>query len=170
MRDIARAARVAVETVYSIFGSKPELLLAALAVTVVGDGEPIPLEERPEFVGLGRGSLAARARADARQVRDVHERTCGVGKAMREAAAGDAELAKHLKELEERRRTSVDQAARLVAGRPISDTECDALWAVSSVEVYQLLVERAGWTAARYERWLAEAVGRLLRPRPKESR
>ena len=43
MRDVARAAGVAVETVYANFGSKAELLLAALDVAVVGDTQPIPL-------------------------------------------------------------------------------------------------------------------------------
>ncbi len=63
MRDVARAAGVAVETVYANFGSKPELLLAAIDVAVVGDAQPIPLGERPEFAVLGRGSLSTRARA-----------------------------------------------------------------------------------------------------------
>ena len=98
MRDVARLAGVAVETVYSNFGSKPELLLAAIDVAVVGDSQPIPLDERPEFAGLGRGSLAARAGAAARLVRQIHERTYGIGKALREAAASDPDLAKRLTE------------------------------------------------------------------------
>src|SRR6185503_1546120 len=147
MRDVARVAGVAVETVYSNFGSKPELLLAALDVAVVGDTQPIPLGERPEFAGLARGSMAARARAAARLVRQIHERTSGLGKAFREAAASDAELTKRLDEAEQRRRKNVDEGVRLVAGRPISDTERDGLWAVLSMEVYQLLVDRGGWSA-----------------------
>ena len=112
--------------------------------------------------------MAARARAAARLVREINERTYGIGKALREAAAGDAELAKRLAEGEERRRLDVDEGAQLVAGRPISDTERDGLWAVLSMEVYQLLVDRAGWTATRYEEWLAETIVRLLRPKGKE--
>src|SRR2546425_12063349 len=60
MRDVARAAGVAVETVYSYFGSKAELLLAALDVAVVGDGRTIPLGERPEFAALGEGPHGTR--------------------------------------------------------------------------------------------------------------
>ena len=164
MRDVARVAGVAVETVYSNFGSKPELLLAALDVAVVGDIQPVPLGERPEFAALGRGSLSARARAAARLIREINERSSGIGRALREAAAGDAELAKRLTEGEERRRINVDQGAHLIAGRPITDTERDGLWAVVSMEVYQLLVDRTGWSATRYEEWLADTIGRLLRP------
>ena len=164
MRDVARAAGVAVETVYANFGSKPDLLLAALDVAVVGDDQPVPLADRPEFAEVGRGSLAARARAAARLLRRIHERTYGLGKALREAAAGDVELARHLAALEKRRLVNVDEAARVIAGRPISDTERDGLWAVVSMQVYQLLVEVLGWTPADYEAWMADTIGRLLRP------
>ena len=37
-----------------------------------------------------------------------------------------------------------------------------------SMEVYQLLVDRAGWSAARYEEWLADTIARLLRGTRKE--
>jgi AcrR family transcriptional regulator len=170
MRDVARHAGVAVETVYSNFGSKAELLLAALDVAVVGDVQPIPLGERPEFAALGRGPLSARTAAAARLVREIHERTSGIGRALREAAAGDTELAKRLTELEERRRMNVAQGVQLVAGRPIPDTVRDGLWAVVGMEVYQLLVDRAGWTATQYEEWLADTIGRLLRPGGKDTR
>jgi AcrR family transcriptional regulator len=168
MRDIASAAGVAVETVYSSFGSKADLLLAAIGVAVVGDSLPIPLSERPEFSALGRGRLPQRARAAARLVREINERTSAIGKALREAAAGDIELGRRLAEAEERRRIDVRDAARLVAGRPITDTERDGLWAVVSMEVYQLLVDRARWTSEHYEEWLAETIVRLLQPAAKE--
>jgi AcrR family transcriptional regulator len=170
MRDVARVAGVAVETVYSNFGSKADLLLAALDVAVVGDSQPIPLGERPEFAALGRGPLSARTAAAARLVRQIHERTSGIGRALREAAAGDVELAKRLADGEERRRLNVEQGAQLIAGRPITDTVRDGLWAVLGMEVYELLVVRAGWSAARYEEWLADTIGRLMRPGGKERR
>jgi hypothetical protein len=34
---------------------------------------------------------------------------------------------------------------------------------VVSVDVYELLVGRSGWSGARYERWLADTIVRLLR-------
>ncbi|HEX2307758.1 MAG TPA: helix-turn-helix domain-containing protein [Jatrophihabitantaceae bacterium] len=163
MRDVAGGAGVAVETVYASFGSKADLLLAALDVGVVGDELPIPLADRAEFAALGRGTRAQRARAAARLVRGINERTYGTQKALREAAASDAELSKRLREADERRRINVADGARLVAGRPVSETERDGVWAVLSMDVYELLVERSGWSAARYERWLADTIVRLLR-------
>jgi AcrR family transcriptional regulator len=162
MRDVARAAGVSVETLYATFGSKTDILIAAIDVAVVGDAEPVALQERSEFAAMGRGGLRERARAAARLARQVNERTAGVGKALREGAAADDQLARRLAEGERNRRDDVAQAARLVAGRPVTRSESDGIWAVVSVEVFQLLVERAGWSARRYEQWLAETIARLL--------
>src|SRR2546430_772208 len=57
---IARQAGVAVETVYSRFGSKKQLLRQVVDVAVVGDAEPIPLAERAVFTRLGEGTRDAR--------------------------------------------------------------------------------------------------------------
>jgi AcrR family transcriptional regulator len=168
MRDVATTAGVAVETVYANFGSKVELLLAALDVAVVGDSEPVPLGERPEFAALGRGSRRERAGAAASLLRQIHARTGGIGKALREGAAGDPELDARVDDLEARRRVNVADGARLIAQRTLSDTECDGLWAVTSMEVYQLLVERNGWAHEQYETWLAETILRLLAPDAEE--
>jgi hypothetical protein len=32
------------------------------------------------------------------------------------------------------------------------------------MQVYQLLVDMAGWTPDEYEDWIADTIGRLLRP------
>jgi hypothetical protein len=36
------------------------------------------------------------------------------------------------------------------------------MWAILSVEVYQLLTEMSGWTARQYEDWAAGVIDRLL--------
>ncbi|HEY5988063.1 MAG TPA: TetR family transcriptional regulator [Streptosporangiaceae bacterium] len=168
MRDVARAAGVSVETVYANFRSKSDLLMAAIDVAVTGDTAPVPLNERPEFAALGHGPWRQRARAAARLATDVHQRTAGVNLALREAAAADTELAQRLRDIELRRRISVEEAASLVAGRAVTREECDGLWAVLAVEVYQLLTELRGWTPLQYETWLVGVIERLL-PDPDQS-
>ncbi len=162
MRDVARAAGVAVETVYAGFRSKGDLLLAAIDVAVVGDAAPVPLDQRPEFTALGSGTRRQRAHATARLVTGINQRTAGVILALREAAASDAELARRMREREQRRRVNVEQGAALVAGRAVTAEEVDGLWAVLAVEVYQLLTEFRGWTPRQYEDWLADVIDRLL--------
>lgn len=165
MRDIARDAGVSVETLYSVFGSKTDLLLAAVDTAVVGDTAPVALGDRPEFAALGRGPRAARTRAAARLAREVNERTHGIVRALQEGAAADAALATRLAKGERDRRTDVAHAIALVAGRTVDARDADGVWAVVSPEVYDLLVGRAGWSPADYEDWLADALGRLLFPR-----
>src|ERR1700737_3019141 len=46
MAGIAAEAGVAVQSLYLIFGSKLDILKAALDVAIVGDFEPVPLLER----------------------------------------------------------------------------------------------------------------------------
>ena len=167
MRDVARAAGVSVETVYASFRSKSDLLMAAIDVAVVGDTEPVPVDQRPEFAALGSGTRQQRARAAARLVTGINQRTAGVVLALREAAASDTELAQRMREREQGRRVNVEQGAALVAGRAITPEECDGLWAVLAVEVYHLLTDLRGWTPQQYENWLAGVIDRLL-PGPEQ--
>jgi AcrR family transcriptional regulator len=161
MRDVARAAGVSVETVYASFGSKSVLLLAAIDLAVVGDAVPVPLNQRPEFAALGSGTRRQRARAAARLVTGINQRTAGVVLALKEAAASDPELAERLREREQRRRVNVEQGMTLAAGRTVTEEEADGLWAVLAVEVYQLLTGLRGWTPRQYEDWLADVIERL---------
>ena len=153
---------MSVETVYASFRSKTELLMAAIDVAVVGDVEPVPLDQRPEFAALGSGTRQQRARATARLVTGINQRTAGVILALREGAASDTELARQMREREQRRRINVEQGAALIAGRAVTPEEADGLWAVLAVEVYQLHTELRGWTVQPYEDWLAGVIDRLL--------
>lgn len=176
MRDVAKQAGVAVETVYANFRSKTELLLAAIDVGVVGDAEPVPLSERPEFVALGVGSFDDRIAAAARLVADINGRTAGLRLALGEAAVSEPQIAAKVEELEQRRRDNIREAAELAVGRPVDDDEVDGLWAVMGVDVFHLVTGVGGRTVPEYERWLAGMTKRLLvhegagDPAPRRSR
>lgn len=162
MRDVAREAGVAVETVYANFGAKTELLMAAIDVGVVGDAEPVPLAERREFAVLASGDLTARVAAAAKLVTDINQRTSGLRRALGEAAVSEPALAERLVQGENRRRVNVQQAVELVTGRSVDPGVRDGVWAVTSVDVFHLLTGIAGWSLRRYREWVAQTVGRLL--------
>jgi AcrR family transcriptional regulator len=164
MRDIADAAGVSVETVYSSQGSKIALLLAAVDAAVVGDLEDVGLADRPEFAAVASGSRGDRAAALAALGAGIQRRTVGLHLALREAAAADAVAADRLAELEERRRADIGQALALVAGRPVTDEERDGLWAITGAEVYDALTRRSGWTEHDFQTWAADVIVRLLEP------
>ena len=110
VRDIAATAGVSVETVYATLGGKVALLTAAL--DDAGDDEPVPLAERPMFLALGEGSLAERTGAAAALITDIHVRTIGLQRALREGAGGEPALAQLLAAKEENRRASTGRAWR----------------------------------------------------------
>jgi AcrR family transcriptional regulator len=162
MREVASSAGVALETVYSHFSSKRGLLRAVVDAAAVGDGAPVPLAQRPEFVAMGRGSRPARVRAAAELITVVHLRTAAVAKLLRQGATSDDEIAEMLQATLERRRLDVATALELILGRPPTAEERDGVWAIVSPEVYLLLVEESGWTIERYEAWVAATLERVV--------
>jgi AcrR family transcriptional regulator len=170
VRDVAGRAGVSVETVHSTHGTKIDLLLSAVDAGVVGDLEPVALAERSEFEDLHDGTLAECSRAAARLAVTVNRRTAGLHRALREAAAAEPETAgARLREMEERRRTDVAKGLALMPGVDVSNEERDGIWAVTAVEVYELLVTLSGWTVEQYEHWLTDAIERLIQPREENS-
>jgi AcrR family transcriptional regulator len=162
MRDVAAAAGVAIETVYSHFSSKRGLLRAVADEAVVGDDAPVPLAARADFLAMGQGGRAARVRAAARVLTAVQVRTGPVARLLRQAAASDEEIAEMLRATRERQRVDVARALELVLGRAPTPSETDGAWAIASPELYLLLVDESGWTPERYETWIAETLGRVI--------
>lgn len=155
---IAAEAGVAVETVYSGFGSKKNLLRQAVDVSIVGDALPVPLAERPEYLRLGEGSPAERARAGAQIQRLAMERSARLWQTAREAAAADPEIASWCRDMEQGRRAQVIDGLQLMLGERIDARQVDLIWALLGPEVYLKLVDERGWTARIYENWIARAV------------
>lgn len=170
MRDVAREAGVAVETVYANFRSKSDLMMAAIDVGGVGDDAPIPLAQRSEFTALASGDRGDRVAAAARLITDINGRISGLRRALGEAAASEPELAKKLIQAENRRRLNIRQGIELVIGGEADDDLCDGVWALASVDVFHLITGIAAWSVARYESWLAEVLTRLLAGRGKSHR
>lgn len=161
MRDVAREAGVAVETLYSHYPSKRKLFDAVVDRSVVGDDQPQAVAQRPEFQAMGRGRRADRIAAAAAVLAAIHERTAPFAKLIRQAAA-DAEVTEVLRATRERQRADVRAGLALILGRPPTDDELDGTWAITSPEVWLLLVEESGWSPDRYRRWTAETLGRTV--------
>jgi AcrR family transcriptional regulator len=164
MRDVARAAGVAIETVYAHFSSKTDLLRQVVNIAVVGDEDAVPLAQRPEFIAIGHGPRDERIAAAAQLLTEVHVRTAGFAKVIREAAHTDEVMADELDSTRRRQRTDVERALALLIGRNPTAQELDGILAVVSVEVYLLLTEFSRWNHRQFEAWMAETL-ELLVPR-----
>lgn len=159
---IAEEAGVSVETVYKGFASKKGLLRAAMDTAIVGDAEPIPYVERPEFAALGEGSVEERIARGAALTAEINERSAGVWQAIVEAASGDVEVDGWRLELERGRRIDVGRSAALVVGHEVDDDVATMLWVLNSPETYRKLVHDTGLSRAEYEAFLVDAYTRLI--------
>jgi AcrR family transcriptional regulator len=169
VRDIAREAGVAVETVYSVVGSKRELLKVAIDVGLVGDDEPVALAERPEFVALGEGDRRARLANAAAMMADQYSRVAALHHALDQGADADAELAELQRHVHEQQLVTFTEGLALVLGRRPDPVLIDGLQAVSSPGVFLHLVRKAGWTTEQYQKWLAQTLHQLVAHLPEET-
>lgn len=86
---VAAEAGTAVDTIYSAFGSKSGLLLAAIDLAIAGDDDPTPMVDRPELAQFGKGTAMERLRTGVRFTIGVYERSVPILMALQEAAASD---------------------------------------------------------------------------------
>jgi AcrR family transcriptional regulator len=159
---IAQEAGVAVETIYSNFGSKRALVREAMDVAIVGDAEPLAYVDRPEFLRLGEGTLAARMDAAADFLADTFSRSSGVYRALLDAADGDDELTVWVEEAERRRYLDVRRSLERIFEREMDDEVVDLLWVLYSSDTYRKLVEGRGYSRERYRQAMADATLRLV--------
>ena len=162
---IAETAEVSPQTIYATFGTKAALLSAAVDVALAGDHEPVAVFDRDE----SQATLAAptaddAAAAFARATTAVLERAGRILAAADAAAQSDPELATmwvmgHRARHADMARTAaaLDDAGSLRTGLD-AGAAADLLWVIASPDAYRSFTLIRGWTAARYERWLADTV------------
>lgn len=160
---VAAEAGTAVETVYSAFGSKAGLLIAAIDAAIVGgDGDETPLVRRPEFAALGVGDRAARVAAAAKIATGALVRAVPLMGALREAAPSDETVRARLTRYEDDRHATIAMGLSLVLGGRPDRSLVDSIWALAGPEVFVKLTGDRGWSVDRYERWLAETAAALV--------
>jgi AcrR family transcriptional regulator len=158
---VASEAGTAVETVYSAFGSKSGLLIAAIDVTIGGD-DGDRMVERPQFAGLGVGERSARLALGARIITQALQGAVPLMGALREASASDAAASTRLDTYEADRHAVIAAGLQLIRGSEAPETLVDSMWALASPEVFTKLTRERGWPVERYERWLVDTASVLI--------
>jgi AcrR family transcriptional regulator len=168
--DIARAAGVAHQTVYFVFGSKAAVLAAIMDAEIVGDLEATPLLERPQVRRIAaiddpREALQRVVAVAA----GVTQRLAPLYEIVRSGAA-DQDVRDLLDRHEDQRWRSLQALVGMLDGRLRIDLElsdaADRLYALLSHEVYWLLVRRRGWSATRWRAYVTAEAERQLLPTP----
>ncbi len=169
LEQIAERAGVAVQTVYFHFRNKRTVLKEAVDIAAVGDDEPVPLLDRPWIAKL-------RVEPDARRVialwvrnsRDIFGRIAPIMQVVRDAAGSDPDLAEQWAINREQRGVAMRVLAELIADRGALKpgltvaTATDIIYTMLSIEVYSLLTLDRGWSPARWQRWMADALADAL--------
>ena len=160
---IAAEAGTAVDTIYSTFGSKSSLLMAAVDVAIVGDDEEAAMIDRSDFAELGKGKRIERLRAGVHFTVGVFQRSVPLLKALQEAAASDEAARARLTQYDDDRRNVTAAGLALILRGEVAEKVVDAIWALVSPEVFTYLTEGRGWSVANTEAWLVEMSGVALR-------
>ena len=158
-------------TVYRLFSSKLGILKALLDISISGDDEALPLEDRPHVRALlsdpdPRNQLAGFAGITS----GIMSRTEPVYRILLSAAGSDPDAAALLAEQTRHRQRGQAGIARSLARadalRPkLRERDAaDIIHALMSPEVYRLLTGDRGWPAARYEQWLKNILIDQLLP------
>ncbi|NRQ33815.1 helix-turn-helix transcriptional regulator [Nonomuraea sp. NN258] len=173
MAEVARAAGVAVQTLYtSSPGGKPALAKLVYDVTLAGDARPLPQSDRPEVLAIidepdpvrQLAGYAAMATAILRRVQPVHR----VLRAAAAASPADAGLQDLLAGIERERLTGsrgpAEHLHALGALRPglTAARAAAQIYVLTSTENFEKLTEVCGWSAAEYEEWLATTLAASL--------
>ncbi|HVL84346.1 MAG TPA: helix-turn-helix domain-containing protein [Pseudonocardia sp.] len=169
LEAIAERADVAVETVYSRFRTKANLLGAILEPAIVGVMDGRDLFDLPEITEIRQcRDQRTQIRMLARFSRGILERSATAHRILRSAAASDPTAAELQRRDAKRRgdgqRIYIDM---LMANGPLRDrlTADDAAAtysALSNPNSYALLVGERGWTAEKFEQWLGDSLTLLL--------
>ena len=171
MAAIAAEAGVALKTVYVAFETKSGLLRALWHLLLRGERDDLPVGEQPWFQEvLDEPDPERQVRMTARNSRLVKQRAGALMEILRSAAPTDPDIAtlwaRIQTDFHANQRAIVESLHEKGALRPDLDVEgaADILWTLNHPNVWQLLVGERGWTADRFEDWLADALcSQLLR-------
>ena len=162
MNDIAKAAGVALQSVYTAGRSKADLLHLVTDRVVAGDAQDVMLVERPEILAIGEAPTAERGvEILAGLIAATMERLAPVWIAYREAAAVDPKAAENLAAAHRRRRKTFQGMIEMLPEarlRRSYDDSAATTWAIGSVDVFLLLRNVLGWSSEQYADWLRQTL------------
>jgi AcrR family transcriptional regulator len=154
---VARKAGVGVSTVYAVFGNKREIL-ADLRRQWFEEAEVESLVSE----ALRTSDPYRKLALCARWVRRQHETRGPIAAVIAEATRADPQAAELFADLRRKPEAKIVELVASIDGQLAGDLSADdaeaVIWALTRGGAYNELVERRGWSADRYERWLADAL------------
>ena len=157
VRLLAEDAGVAVQTIYSAFGSKEGVLVALLDVIDEGIG----MEEMQRQLAAAEDP-SVMAEVVARMHRRLYELNADIVTLITQRGQSDVTMAPLIRRVQERRRAGVERlSTRMVGLGRMKQESYEAaaahLEVLTHEQTYEFL-RLQGWTMDRYEGWLREEV------------
>jgi AcrR family transcriptional regulator len=169
MRVVAQAAGVSVATVELGFGTKAELLRAAIRFAIRGDGEAVAMLNRPWAHRAHEASSAPAFLAIVGRVLvEAEQRSAGLILAAFEAANHDESMSTLADQLRNQRAETaawiVDELIKRASLRDGITREhaIDTIWLLMDPHGFIALTKDRGWDAEQFEAWFIDSVHRLL--------
>lgn len=166
--QIARRARVSVETIYKTFGGKPGLVEALYQRSLEGRG-PRPAEERSDAMSGAASDPRDVIRAWCAFMPEVAPLVAPIQLLIRAAADGDRSMAALREATQAQRLARMRHNAQRLADRGwlrqglSVERAADIMWTFTSPEFYELMVIRRGWSPAELGDFAARSmIGALL--------
>ncbi len=171
IEEVANEADVSKETVYAVFGNKQGILAFLLDVAVNGTEFPLAVIEQPAVKAILQESDPRRQVDRIAQVcGEILSRAAPVYAIMRTAAITEPEIEKRIRHLHKERLENMTAFYRQVAAKgPLrqgldENRVGEVIWALTSPELFLLLVTESGWSMEKYSQWLADILFRVLLP------
>ncbi len=166
--DIARAAGVSAESIYSTFKTKATLLHRVWDITIGGDDEQVVFHERPEIKAIrAEPDLRKRFVLHARMSTAAARRFAPFLLALRGASGSEPAAAEMLAEVDRQRRAGMAVMAHEAAATgqlAVSEQDClDLIWSTTDGLLWHRLVQERGWSDEHYadvlaRMWIATLV------------
>ncbi len=134
---------------------------------VAGDDAALPVAERDWWrQTVEEADAATSIKLLAHTMTAIGQRIALLARALDTAASADADAAEIWNRYQRQRRIGLREFAQTLTSRHTAvrcdvDTLTDTLWMLQPA-AYLRLVADAGWTAERYETWLADLITRLV--------
>lgn len=162
MQEVARAAGVSYQTLYSQFGGKLQLAIELCDLETPHVGPTVAMLDDVD----AEADPVAWLHLLATFARRLYEPCAEVLRFMRQS--GDADLQARYRAIQAGRfQRLTGFAPRLVASGRLSSAlagaaAIDVAWSLTSPETYESYVLDRGWSADRFEAWLSAALVQLL--------
>jgi AcrR family transcriptional regulator len=159
LETIAEIAEVSPKTIAAVFGSKRALL----AEVINPEAFSAPVQQLIEELRATEDP-SRRLSLVAQITRQAYEPLASSLELLRTAGAVAPELADLAQQVEARRRqnqarliASLREQGMLLSGLSFEEAT-DVLWALTSYDLYRMLVVEQSWEPERYETWLAQLL------------